>query len=233
MAWEWLNALLNSKPATAAMAAGNGVIKGSKPVIKAGSKALPVVGNYLTGQTIGNHLATIAGADNPNEVGYMAGAANTAFMPLTGIFGEAFDTGYGIGEVLDELSGASKFYGDLLYQWDPLNMVKKSLWDKERYQDPEWVAARDRYLARKQQQMDKAPIAETVYTPVQPQPVIQQEQSQSVQQPAYNADELVNGIIRGDYDNGAERIRRLSNKGLSLEDIHNLQQLVNRKMRGR
>ena len=230
MAWEWLNALLNSKPAVTAMAAGNGVIKGSKPIIKAGTKAIPVIGNYLTGQSIGNHLATITGADNPDEIGYMAGAANTVLMPLTGIFGEAFDTGYGIGEILDELSGASKFYGDLLSQWDPQGVVKQSLWDKERTQDPEWIAAKQKYLERKNAQNSDV----SAINISEGQPDIEnaeQPKVEIVKQPSYDTEALVNSIIRGDYDNGAERIKKLTKLGLTLNQIGLLQKAVNQRMR--
>lgn len=237
MAWEWLNQLINSKPVQTVMAVGNGALNIGKaaansPVGKVVRKAVPFIGHYATGNTIGNHIGTIAGVDNPEQAGYIGGLANMGIMPATGIAGEVFDGAYGVGEVLTDLAGTTPFYSKLLEDWDPHNMVKKSFWDKERLQDPEWVAARDRYLAGKQQQqVNNTPITETVYTPSET-PIQQQTAMEQVQpQPTYDTDKLVNGIIRGDYDNGAERIKRLSKLGLSLNEIHNLQQLVNQRLR--
>jgi hypothetical protein len=75
-------------------------------------------------------------------------------MPATRSLGMAFDLGYGAGEVINALTGADKHLADFLTKIDPQDQVKQSLWDKERFQDPEWIAARNRYLARKQAQQD-------------------------------------------------------------------------------
>lgn len=104
--------------------------------------------NYWTGDTIGTHLGVIAGADNPDDWGHIGGTAYAAAMPVTRSLGLAFDGGYGIGEAINEVTGADKHLADVLIEWDPLNKMKKSFWDQERLQDPEWVAARKRYLER-------------------------------------------------------------------------------------
>lgn len=132
--WEWVSKLLKS------------------PVAKAAGGALNIAGNYWTGDTIGEHLGVIAGADDPSDWGKAGGAIYTGLMPATRSLGMAFDLGYGGGELINALTGADKHLSDYLMKLDPQNKVKESLWEKERFQDPEWIAARDRYLARKQVQ---------------------------------------------------------------------------------
>ena len=132
--WEWLSKLLKS------------------PTAKLAGGTLNLAGNYWTGDTIGEHIGVIAGADNPSEWGQAGGALYTGLMPATRSLGMAFDLGYGAGEVINALTGADKHLADYLTKIDPQDQMKKSLWDKERFQDPEWIAARNRYLARKQAQ---------------------------------------------------------------------------------
>lgn len=134
MAWEWVTKLLKS------------------PAAKVAGGALNIAGNYWTGDTIGEHLGVIAGADDPSDWGKAGGAIYTGLMPATRSLGMAFDLGYGGGELINALTGADKHLSDYLMKLDPQNKVKESLWEKERFQDPEWIAARDRYLARKQAQ---------------------------------------------------------------------------------
>lgn len=136
MAWEWVSKLLKS------------------PVAKVAGGALNIAGNYWTGDTIGEHLGVIAGADDPSDWGKAGGAIYTGLMPATRSLGMAFDLGYGGGELINALTGADKHLSDFLTKVDPQDQVKQSLWDKERFQDPEWIAARNRYLARKQAQQD-------------------------------------------------------------------------------
>lgn len=134
MAWEWASKLLKS------------------PAAKVAGGALNIAGNYWTGDTIGEHLGVIAGADDPSDWGRAGGAIYTGLMPATRSLGMAFDLGYGAGEVINALTGADKYLADYLTKIDPQDQMKKSLWDKERFQDSEWIAARNRYLARKQAQ---------------------------------------------------------------------------------
>lgn len=134
MEWEWLNKLLNS------------------PTVKLAGGALNIAGNYLTGDAIGEHVGVIAGADDPSEWGRAGGTVYTGLMPATRSLGMAFDAGYGIGELINAFTDADKHLADYLTEVDPQDQVKQSLWDRERFQDPEWIAARNRYLAHVQAQ---------------------------------------------------------------------------------
>ena len=140
--WEWLSKLLKS------------------PTAKLAGGALNLAGNYWTGDTIGEHLGVIAGADDPSEWGKAGGVLYTSLMPATRSIGMAFDLGYGGGEIINALTGADEHLADYLTELDPQGKMKQSLWERERLQDPAWIAARNRYLARKQAQQDTGITAE-------------------------------------------------------------------------
>ena len=106
MAWGWLTKLLKS------------------PVAKAAGGALNIAGNYWTGDTIGEHIGVIAGADDPSDWGKAGGAIYTGLMPATRSLGMAFDLGYGGGELINAFTGADKHLADYLMKLDPQKKLK-------------------------------------------------------------------------------------------------------------
>lgn len=108
--WEWVSKLLKS------------------PVAKVAGGALNIAGNYWTGDTIGEHIGVIAGADDPSDWGKAGGAIYTGLMPATRSLGMAFDLGYGGGELINALTGADKHLANLLTKNRPSGSSKtKSL----------------------------------------------------------------------------------------------------------
>ena len=131
------------------------VLKPAKPLLK----VLGPYGNYLTGQTLGKDIGTIIGADDPEHMGTVAGLSYASMFPLTGGLGLAFDTGYGIGEMLDDMTGASKFWGNWLSETDPFSLNAKS---HDYTQDRDWQIARNRYLQNRAKQAQAQSIWDRV-----------------------------------------------------------------------
>lgn len=259
---SWWDNFVNSKPVQATTALGSkAAALGGRVANSRVGKGLGVLGNYTTGDTIGEHLGTIVGADDPSNWGMAGGAAYAAAMPLTKTYGTAFDIGYGVGEMLDDATGASKFWGNWLSETDPFNQNAQSHNYK---QDNDYIAARNRYLAKQQAKQDAinnvarnvidnavgtignrtvngAPLNEVA---MESAPVHYGEVPEGIMDTAedsgpnvvyegeapVNYDGLVNSIIKGDLDNGNERIRRLQALGYSPADIKYIQGLVNARM---
>ena len=178
-------------------------------------------------------------------------------MSLTKTYGTAFDIGYGVGEVLDDATGASKFWGNWLSETDPFNQNAQSHNYK---QDADYIAARNRYLAKQNaannvarnvvdnavgtianRTVNGAPLNEVAMenAPVHygevPEGIIDTTEDSGPNvvyegEAPVNYDGLVNSIIKGDLDNGNERVRRLQALGYSPADIRYIQGLVNARM---
>lgn len=237
MAKTWWDRWI-TEPTLAAVQTGSKVGKSiaNSALGKGAGKVLYHGGNYLTGDSIGKNLGIIFGADDPDNWGIGTGLAYAVAMPALKKYGTAFDIGYGLGELADEATGASKFWGNWLSEVDPFGLNAETY---DYRQDNDYIVTREKLLAKRRAQQDAiknvagkvisnaTDTINNIPTPIVPDNLIVEDKTPSN---TVNYDDLVTSIIRGDHDNGIDRVRKLQSLGYSLSDIKNIQGLVNNRI---
>lgn len=233
-----------TEPALAAIQAGSNVGRSiaNSALGKIAGKALYHGGNYLTGDAIGKNIGTIVGADNPDNWGVGAGLAYAALMPRLKQYGVVFDGGYALGELADEATGASKFWGKWLSDVDPFGLNAET---HDYRQDNDYIVTREKLLAKRRAQQNAVrntagKVIGNVTDTINSTPVVTMPTNSAIEavtpSNTVNYDNLVTSIIRGNYGNGIDRVKNLQRLGYSLDDIRNIQELVNNRvyaMRGK
>lgn len=227
-----------TEPALTAIQAGSNAGKAiaNSALGKLVGKTLYHGGNYFTGDAIGKNIGTIVGADNPDNWGIGTGLAYAALMPRLKQYGAVFDGGYALGELADEATGASKFWSNWLSDVDPFGLNAET---HDYRQDNDYIVTREKLLAKRRAQQDAiknvagkvignatGTINNIPIPAVSDNPVVEGKTPVNT----VNYDDLVASIIRGDHDNGIDRIRKLQSLGYSLDDIKNIQGLVNNRI---